>query len=1019
MISRNPPAAGTKNNHTRIVVGVGALLFLVQFGLYVGAPGVEGLFLTNYGTEILRIMYIVVGVAVPLTVMMTGAAVIRLQRRALYRMIPLAIFVLLVASRLILVQSPMWFYPVLYVLMNVLSTLSAFFSWGIAGAVCNARQAKRLFPYFAAGGILGSSVGGLLTPVLVRSIGTANLVLVWAVAMAGALFLAGWLTRTLPRQPLAKRRRIGPIASIQSGYRNLSASKLLPLFASMAAIMVAVYFLVLYPFSRLSVERFPDDKSLAAFFGLFQGVATATGLVISLLISKRLYARFGFLGSLAGYAIVFLVGFVISGLMPLFGPVVIFRYVQISVYLGVAGPAYQAVFNVIPARSREQTRLFIDGVFTQVGMILAGGLLLILDLFPGLTFHFLAGALLSACAAILAIAAKSVYGGAILSALKAGGGAIFDYAPSVAKANDPRAVEITIEALRNGDVATRRAAASVSRSLDAAGVANALVEALEDDDAEVRRQAVLSLASGGRSEALLEIQNSLLDDVADVRRAAVEAIADLAPYRNGLFRIMEEMVADSDPSVAAAAAISLLSNGGTDRGRECIENLLDSGNPSLMTIALKAYQSFPDLMPVDVIAVLLKSSDASIRAAAARVIVNARPAPPMVAIIELLLDSEPSVAHSARDALADAGKTAVGALLDVLESDAHAAVGIDEKILDVLSDMEGVSEKDRLAEYANRCGERLRWYNNHIRTLTAAANGPRRVVDALADCSRRTALLFARARALVLGRYNHFTFEGLASPDSEERAYALEAIDSILDRRSAELALPVLDGSNNLPKSSASGMLAITKERVSDLVASGDPWLTACVIHELPDRLDAAWLQSCRDSESLLVRDAANRIEGIGGTVNQDTTIPMVERVIILRKTPIFAKLTPLDLESVAAECEELDYNPGETITIEGEPGDRMFLIVEGSVKIVVGDEKKEIAIRRQGDAIGEMALISHRPRIATMIAAETVKTLELEHRAFEQILRRSPDVSLAVMQVLCDRLTEASEQRATVPVEA
>lgn len=92
-------------------------------------------------------------------------------------------------------------------------------------------------------------------------------------------------------------------------------------------------------------------------------------------------------------------------------------------------------------------------------------------------------------------------------------------------------------------------------------------------------------------------------------------------------------------------------------------------------------------------------------------------------------------------------------------------------------------------------------------------------------------------------------------------------------------------------------------------------------------------------------------------------------------------------------------------------PTSDQFFDPTGSVRILSGADRTEIARRGPGDVIGEMSMISHQPRSATMEAAEYTTTLVLNHRAFDQILRRSPEVSLAVMQVLCERLVEAEER--------
>ena len=87
-----------------------------------------------------------------------------------------------------------------------------------------------------------------------------------------------------------------------------------------------------------------------------------------------------------------------------------------------------------------------------------------------------------------------------------------------------------------------------------------------------------------------------------------------------------------------------------------------------------------------------------------------------------------------------------------------------------------------------------------------------------------------------------------------------------------------------------------------------------------------------------------------------------------------------------------------------------MFIIVSGEVLVTVrqGDGKEaEIARRHAGDFVGEMAIISQEPRMASCIAATGVRTLSIDQEQFEGILRLRPETSLAVMRVLGDRLRE------------
>ena len=71
------------------------------------------------------------------------------------------------------------------------------------------------------------------------------------------------------------------------------------------------------------------------------------------------------------------------------------------------------------------------------------------------------------------------------------------------------------------------------------------------------------------------------------------------------------------------------------------------------------------------------------------------------------------------------------------------------------------------------------------------------------------------------------------------------------------------------------------------------------------------------------------------------------------------------------------------------------------------GDEESELAVRGAGEYVGEMAVISRKPRMARLVAVGDVRTLCIGQKQFEGILRERPETSLAVMRVLCDRLRE------------
>jgi CRP/FNR family cyclic AMP-dependent transcriptional regulator len=67
-------------------------------------------------------------------------------------------------------------------------------------------------------------------------------------------------------------------------------------------------------------------------------------------------------------------------------------------------------------------------------------------------------------------------------------------------------------------------------------------------------------------------------------------------------------------------------------------------------------------------------------------------------------------------------------------------------------------------------------------------------------------------------------------------------------------------------------------------------------------------------------------------------------------------------------------------------------------------------AWRGPGDVVDEMAIISQEPRMASVIASGETCLLGIDRAPFEKLLRENPEISLAVMRVLCERLTEKSD---------
>jgi CRP-like cAMP-binding protein len=139
------------------------------------------------------------------------------------------------------------------------------------------------------------------------------------------------------------------------------------------------------------------------------------------------------------------------------------------------------------------------------------------------------------------------------------------------------------------------------------------------------------------------------------------------------------------------------------------------------------------------------------------------------------------------------------------------------------------------------------------------------------------------------------------------------------------------------------------------------------------------------------------------------TTISVMERALILRRIPLFAALSPSDLEGLARIGEEQGYADGQTIVREGELGDELHVVIEGVIRVLQDTDgsEREIARRGAGEVVGEMSIITRRPRMASVVADGEVRTIRVSQVAFESMLRERPELAIGMIRVLADRLAE------------
>jgi CRP/FNR family transcriptional regulator, cyclic AMP receptor protein len=126
-------------------------------------------------------------------------------------------------------------------------------------------------------------------------------------------------------------------------------------------------------------------------------------------------------------------------------------------------------------------------------------------------------------------------------------------------------------------------------------------------------------------------------------------------------------------------------------------------------------------------------------------------------------------------------------------------------------------------------------------------------------------------------------------------------------------------------------------------------------------------------------------------------------KVELIKGVPLFAECSRKELGEVAGIADEIDLREGKELTKQGKPGREFFILVEGTADVKKGNRR--VNRLGPGDFFGEISLIRHTPRTATVVATSPVRTLVITERSFQTLLEHQPGIQNKVMSALAARL--------------
>ena len=141
------------------------------------------------------------------------------------------------------------------------------------------------------------------------------------------------------------------------------------------------------------------------------------------------------------------------------------------------------------------------------------------------------------------------------------------------------------------------------------------------------------------------------------------------------------------------------------------------------------------------------------------------------------------------------------------------------------------------------------------------------------------------------------------------------------------------------------------------------------------------------------------------------------EKLALLNSIPLFRFMDDPHLVLLARNCDALNVSKGERLFNQGDPGDALYIIVDGKATILMSDGEQERQVGESGinEVIGELALLSNEPRAASVEAATDLAVLRLKQDVFTNMLQSNGEIAYQILQVVVGRFADTNRKLANL----
>ncbi len=1019
---------------------------LLTFAQTLGIAGSEALFLAKVGMG-----------ALPLTLML--AAILTVGSSVIYAYLvggmrndTLFCNMLILGSLLLFGLSP-WLsscHLTIYVAFCLYYITNAIFInhyWTWVGDYFDTLSAKRLFPLFAVGSSLGGFLGGVAGAYINSVWGPNALVVSWAIFMvitAVTIMISKKLTRSWGPLGLPNEEDSAWVSMVKS-LRYLKTSPLTRWLSCSALAMVLALFIAQYLESGIFAASFPDAQDLATFMNRYLIATNLLEIVVEGIMAPWLIAHLGVAQTNLVHPLLTVLAFISLLINPGLSCAVGSRINREVLENSLAGPVRSLVYNGLPERLRGHVRAFLEGIVVYSGMAVAG---LILYAFAHHlnTFQW---AIVGSCLAMIYLYSNihvlRHYLRTLVSELRSGRIDIASVEGNLSTYEGSHLANIWETMLNEDQNRVSQSALQLTNTLARLNRTDSLLKHLHHSSNALRCAIVKALPLANDKDR--SIRKALMSMLQDSDHATVAATL------SSLCQVCPELKSDDDnqevhtlrqvivplldhPSYDVQAhAATLLGNEGqeildemttSDKAervmaalevcdKEHIERLKRHLTDINITVRACAVQRLSELvqpipMRFEDLLVLIKHRETRIRCIGFRALGTMNDLRALAYLASGLNSNQREVRLTVSNELAkhpSMDLQTIGAYLNADSSYAIEAAIVTISQLSTLEARHLLFRNLRLQVYmawtSSLClytltkmyGELIDKQGNPLPLARKAeermSEADRQLLNpkclpllavALFDNTKHSLRL---AFKILANTANPTTIKlinrSLKHPENKEYDQALEILSNLEDRESTQLLV-----------------LLYEKAPIEDKFPS------------LPIRL-----QPPRDLNEVIItinRSGAHWLQlATHGSHSQES---LMERLLILRRIPLFNSMTLEQLEAINKIVREAHYLKGEVVIREGDIGSELYLLVAGSVNVYknYGTPQEILLTTLSGiNYFGEMAILDDEPRSASIVINEDADLLCLDGDQLKDLINDIPEIAFEIFRVLTQRI-RSSEAR-------